>query len=527
MAFSNPVSGIEQIKNYIFVSNRKTIYKGGFLFMANKLVLQKLFGDEKKRFIILTDMENEPDDSQTMVKLLLYSNEIDIEGLIAVTSCWLKDDVYPESIVSRIQAFGIVRANLMKHASGWPTTDYLLSITGGGQAGFGMEAVGEGKSTRGSEIIIQALLKEDPRPVYFSINAGANTLAQALYDMRNRLDKDILQVCLSKIRVFDDSGQDNAGAWINQEFPEVFYVRNSPQVYSLNGPDLNMGPQPWKPLNQFEWAEENVRKRHGILGELFPQRIMSLKGTGVPAGVVMLMYWFMDGGGTTGVLYVLNNGLNVPSEITWGGWGGRFRDKKRKIFAGESPQASQDPEYAKNSAGAANSSIDESAYEWSNMYGCTSDTWFDEDEKILYENNIFAPLWRFRKDILFDFQARMDWCVKEYSEANHHPLAKLYGDDGERAIMKAAVERGIEYEVDASASEDPDGDTLNFRWWIYSEAGTCKKCPLLKNEKSEVVTISIPEEAQSGDTIHLILEVFDENEIVSLKSYRRIILEVQ
>ena len=161
------------------------------------------------------------------------------------------------------------------------------------------------------------------------------------------------------------------------------------------------------------------------------------------------------------------------------------------------------------------------------MYGCTSDTWFDEDENILYENSIFAPLWRFRKDILFDFQARMDWCVKEYSEANHHPLAKLYGDDGERAIMKAAVERGIEYEVDASASEDPDGDTLNFRWWIYSEAGTCKKCPLLKNEKSEVVTISIPEDAQSGDTIHLILEVFDENEIVSLKSYRRIILEVQ
>ena len=342
MVFSNPVSGIEQIKNYIFVSNTKIIYRGGFLFMANKLVLQKLFGDEKKRFIILTDMENEPDDSQTMVKLLLYSNEIDIEGLIAVTSCWLKDDVYPESIVSRIQAFGIVRANLMKHASGWPTTDYLLSITGGGQAGFGMEAVGEGKSTRGSEIIIQALLKEDPRPVYFSINAGANTLAQALYDMRNRLDKDILQVCLSKIRVFDDSGQDNAGAWINQEFPEVFYVRNSPQVYSLNGPDLNMGPQPWKPLNQFEWAEENVRKRHGILGELFPQRIMSLKGTGVPAGVVMLMYWFMDGGGTTGVLYVLNNGLNVPSEITWGGWGGRFRDKKRKIFAGESDSGESD-----------------------------------------------------------------------------------------------------------------------------------------------------------------------------------------
>lgn len=495
--------------------------------MSEKLILKKIFGDEKKRFIILTDMENEPDDSQTMVKLLLYSNEIDIEGLIAVTSCWLKDDVYPESIVSRIQAFGIVRPNLMKHANGWPTTDYLLSVTGGGQKGFGMEAVGEGKSTPGSEIIIRSLMKDDPRPVYFSINAGANTLAQALFDMRNRLDKETLDVCLSKIRVFDDSGQDNSGAWINQEFPDVFYVRNSPQVYSLNGPDLNMGPQPWKPLNQFEWAEENVRRRHGILGELFPQRIIRFKGTGVPSGVVLLMYWFMDGGGTTGVLNVLNNGLNVPSEITWGGWGGRFKDIKRKIYAGESPQAAQDPEYAKNNAGAANSSIDESAYEWSNMYGCAADTWYDEDDGVLYENNIFAPLWRFRKDILFDFQARMDWCVKDYSDANHHPVARLYGDAGERAIMKACVTRGMQYDVDASASDDPDGDNLFFRWWIYKEAGTYKGDILLKNPKSEIATICIPEDSDRGDTIHLILEVYDDNSIVSLKSYRRIVLEVQ
>ena len=45
--------------------------------------------EEKHRLIILTDMENEPDDAQTMVKLLMYSNELDIEGLIATTSRWL------------------------------------------------------------------------------------------------------------------------------------------------------------------------------------------------------------------------------------------------------------------------------------------------------------------------------------------------------------------------------------------------------------------------------------------------------
>ena len=494
--------------------------------MPKPLKLERLIRDEKKRFIILTDMENEPDDSQTMVRLLLYCNEIDIEGLIAVTSCWLKDEVYPQSIVSRIQAYGIVRPNLMRHASGWPEVDSLLSVTGGGQRGFGMDAVGDGKSTDGSEIIIRSLMRNDPRPVYIAINAGANTLSQALYDMKKRLDPETLAVCLKKIRVLDDSGQDNAGAWINQTFPQVFYVRNSPQVYGLNGPDLNMGPQPWKPLNQYEWAQEHVRTRHGILGELFPQRIIRFKGTGVPSGVVQLMYWFMDGGGTTGVLHVLNNGLNAADELSWGGWGGRFSWEKRKIYAGESAEAAMDQGFARKSAGAVNTSIDESAYEWGDMYGCAPDTWYDEDEDILYANNIFAPLWRFRKDILFDFQARMDWCVADYAHANHHPIARLNGDDGERAIMAAKVMPGETVSLDASASTDPDGDSLYFRWWIYPEAGTCGAHIDLGDCQDSVLSFTIPTDARLGSTIHLILEVFDDNQIVSLKSYRRIVLTV-
>ena len=131
--------------------------------------------EEKHRLIILTDMENEPDDAQTMVKLLMYSNELDIEGLIATTSRWLPNLVFPESIADRVRAFGIVRKNLIKHAPGWPTEEYLLSKVAGGQRGYGMKAAGDGKSSEGSELIIKAVDKDDPRPVWFAVNAGANT----------------------------------------------------------------------------------------------------------------------------------------------------------------------------------------------------------------------------------------------------------------------------------------------------------------------------------------------------------------
>lgn len=163
--------------------------------------------EEKHRLIILTDMENEPDDAQTMVKLLMYSDELDIEGLIATTSRWLPNLVFPESIADRVRAVGIVRKNLIKHAPGWPTEEYLLSKVAGGQRGYGMKAVGDGKSSEGSELIIKAVDKDDPRPVWFAVNAGANTLAQALWDVRRTRTEEECRKFVAKIRVYDDRGR--------------------------------------------------------------------------------------------------------------------------------------------------------------------------------------------------------------------------------------------------------------------------------------------------------------------------------
>ena len=41
---------------------------------------------EKIRVFVLTDIENEPDDAQSLVRFLVYSNQWDVEGLVATTS---------------------------------------------------------------------------------------------------------------------------------------------------------------------------------------------------------------------------------------------------------------------------------------------------------------------------------------------------------------------------------------------------------------------------------------------------------
>ena len=38
---------------------------------------------DKPRLVVLTDIGGDPDDQQSMIRLMVYANEFDIEGLIA------------------------------------------------------------------------------------------------------------------------------------------------------------------------------------------------------------------------------------------------------------------------------------------------------------------------------------------------------------------------------------------------------------------------------------------------------------
>ena len=139
---------------------------------------------ERQRVVVMTDIANEPDDQMSMVRFLVYSNQFDVEGLVATTSTWMKNKVRPDVIRTLLEAYRTVQPNLLLHQPGFPTADALESVVAPGQPAYGMAAVGADKMSDGAALIIRAAEKADPRPVWVTAWGGTNTLAEALLHAR-------------------------------------------------------------------------------------------------------------------------------------------------------------------------------------------------------------------------------------------------------------------------------------------------------------------------------------------------------
>src|SRR5512135_3806496 len=91
----------------------------------------------RTRLVVLTDIANEPDDQMSMVRLLVYSNQLEIEGLVAGTSTWMKNSVRPDVIRLLIDAYEQVQPRLLEHQPGFPTAAALRELVASGQPGYG------------------------------------------------------------------------------------------------------------------------------------------------------------------------------------------------------------------------------------------------------------------------------------------------------------------------------------------------------------------------------------------------------
>ena len=186
---------------------------------------------ERVRLFVLTDIENEPDDAQSLVRLLVYANQFDIEGLVATTSVHQPRKTAAWRIREILAAYGQVQPNLVKHEPGFPSVERLLAVVSEGRPDFGMHAVGEGMDSAGSEALIAAADRPDPRPLWVTVWGGPNVLAQALWKVRATRSAEALAAFVARLRVYTISDQDDSGPWIRATFPGLFYIA-SPGVHA-------------------------------------------------------------------------------------------------------------------------------------------------------------------------------------------------------------------------------------------------------------------------------------------------------
>ena len=464
----------------------------------------------KPRLFVLSDIGNEPDDQMSLTRLLLYSNEVDIEGFVATTSCWQRDKVSPEIMQRVLSNYGKIRSNLLKHAEGFPPLDYLSGLVKPGQPGYGMAAVGSDKMSAGARLLIEAVDRNDPRPLYISIWGGANTLAQALWYVRENRSPEEVEAFVAKLRIYSIADQDDAGSWMRREFRELFYIV-SPS--SQDGEEYSSATWTGISGDRFyrnapgadfttvsnTWLDEHVRSK-GFLGETYP------------------FYIFIMEGDTPAFFSLLNNGLASYRNPGWGGWGGRY------IFR----QPSGEPQPI-----------------WTQGGDCFPGKPNSRDTVIGVDGQSYtsdqATIWRWRKAFQHDFAARMDWSMKEFAEANHNPVVVVNGDTTKDPIfIKAKV--GSPVSLSAEGSKDPDGNKVTYNWFYYEEAASAiSKAASLEEilGKRGEEYLDVPpkvrldgpdlEEAtavpQAPGVAHIILAVEDDG-VPSLTSYRRVILEI-
>lgn len=449
----------------------------------------------RQRLIVLSDIEADPDDTQSFIRLLLYANEIDLEGMIATTSVHMKTAIHPDSIRRIIRDYAKVQPNLALHESNYPSAERLLTLVRDGQPGYGMAVVGTGRDTAGSRMIVAALERPDPRPVWVTAWGGVNTLAQALHTIRETRNPDEAKRLVAKLRVYTISDQDDSGAWIRRSFPDLFYVV-SPGGY---------GAGTWTGINTLidgadnetisnGWLREHIQEGHGPLGAIYPDVAYGMEGD------------------TPSWLSLVPNGLSVPEHPDWGGWGGRY-----ELYT--PPIATMDP------SGFSNVPIEpESRPIWTNAIDSYT-PWVARDHGRAHTpadrqiKDFRAGIWRWRDDFQNDFAARIAWTTEPVAHANHPPVVKL--STPERITVKS----GERFVLSAVDSTDPDGDNLSFQWFHYAEVGhwrTAIPNGIAANIHTVDFTAPVVTEAREA---HFIVRVTDKG-TPPLTRYGRVIVTI-
>lgn len=195
---------------------RLTIFFIGFLCALPALCRQRV--EVKPRVVVSTDIGGtDPDDNQSVAHLLMYTDQIDLEGIISSPSY---GDGSTSEVLRMIDIYEQDLPRLRKGIDGLAAPEYLRSITKQGRHGA-VGFAGIAAATEGSEWIVQCARRtDDPRPLWVIVWGGLDDVAQALADAPD---------IAPRIRVYWIGGPNkkwsvHSYAYIAQHFPDLWMI---------------------------------------------------------------------------------------------------------------------------------------------------------------------------------------------------------------------------------------------------------------------------------------------------------------
>ncbi|HEY3403731.1 MAG TPA: DUF1593 domain-containing protein [Ohtaekwangia sp.] len=474
----------------------------------------------KPRIIITADPEL--DDSNSMIRFLLYSTDYKIEGLIYASSqfhwtgdgkgtkrevpnreynrfglklcpCesyrWAKGERFIDDIVENYEK---VYPNLKVHNASYPSPQELKSKIRFGNIEFDGDY---SKDTPGSDLIKSLLLDDNMEPLYITAWGGQSTIARALKSIQDQYEKTsewqkIRTKVLKKVILLPSLDQDDTYAnYIKPNWPEIDYRQMGGGPNYSYGIQLRATPENLV-YTTATWMTDHVTSRgplgayycvwgdgkQMVKGDIFDYFGLSgysdeeLKKMGyvVWMPVQEKGSWLGEGDNPT-FMNMLNNGLRAYEKGSYGGWGGK------QVTPGPGMTFPTEPETG-------------------------------------------PPFPNFWPAAQRDFAARMKWSVTpQYKDANHEPAVSIKGAlnvkarPGQKIKLKGAV-------------IDPDGDKVTVKWWQF-KTGSYSGDIVFSDPLSLSTEVVVPADAKQGQTIHCILEATDSGEM-PLTRYQRVVITV-
>lgn len=509
---------------------------------ANRADAQPSGKPPRPRIVVTADPEL--DDNNSLIRFLLYSSDLNVEGLVYASSqfhwkgdgkgtkwyvpgreyarfglnlcpCeswrWAKNERF---IHDAVEAYAKVYPNLKVHNPDYPAPDELKAKIRYGNIEFDGEFA---KDSPGSDLIKSLMLDNKPGPLFITAWGGQSTIARALKAIQEQYEhttdwEAIRKKISRKVILLPSGDQDDTYAlYIKPHWPDLEYrqFRAGPnygygaQLRAKREDSLYLTPS---------WMRENVSGR-GPLGALYrvwgdgKQMVkgdildyfglsgatndeLRKKGYVVWMPVQPPGSWLGEGDNPT-FMNMLGNGLRAH-EVRSGGWGGRQAGgEEQRNFSFQPADTSARAMAARLSAA--------------------------NDPSSNHENGLPYP--NFFPAAQRDFAARLKWSVTPaYAKANHEPLVRIEGP------LSVAATAGEKIRLNGAVS-DPDGDAVSVRWWQF-RVGSYLREVAISNPTSRQTEVVIPNDAAAGQTIHLILEATDAG-TPALTRYQRVVITVR